>query len=342
MLQLARGFIDIGQPVDLVLARAQGPLLSEVHPDVRVIDFNTKKPFVMFVNLIKYLRMEKPVVLLSPFEVTSVIAIAAKIITRVSTRIVVRISTNLSKNKRTKWKKIIERVVVSKIYLLADGIIAVSRGVAEDLASYVGIPFERITVIYNPIITDRLLQSAKVAVDHPFFADDHDPVILGVGRLAEEKDFTVLIKAFDLVRRKIPARLIILGEGTERSMLERLIDSAGLQGMVDLSGFRLNPFAFMKQASVFVLSSKLEGLPGVLIQALACGCPAVSTDCYSGPSEILNGGQYGQLVPVGDVDAMASAIVAVLEGDIRTPPASWLEQYKIESVIPQYKAVFGI
>jgi len=342
MLQLAEGFIDIGHPVDLVLARAQGLLLPEVHPDARVIDFSTKSPAVMFWKLIKYLLTEKPVVLLSPFEVTSVIAIMAKKITGVSTKVVVRISTNLSKNKRTKWKKIIERVVVSKMYLLADGIIAVSRGVAEDLVSYVRIPFERITVIYNPIITDRLVQSAQAAVNHPFFADDHDPVILGVGRLAEEKDFTMLIKAFDLVRRKIPARLIILGEGTERSTLERLIDSSGLQGVVDLSGFHLNPFAFMKKASVFVLSSKWEGLPGVLIQALACGCPVVSTDCYSGPSEILNGGQYGQLVPVGDVEAMASAIVAVLEGDVRKPPASWLEQYKIESVIPQYKAVFGI
>jgi len=342
MLQLAQGFIDMGHPVDLVLARAEGPLLPEVHPDAQVIDFSTKSPVVMFWKLIKYLLTEKPVVLLSPFEVTSVIAIMAKKITGVSTKVVVRISTNLSKNKRTKWKKIIERVVVSKMYLLADGIIAVSRGVAEDLVSYVRIPFERITVIYNPIITDRLVQSAQAAVNHPFFADDHDPVILGVGRLAEEKDFTMLIKAFDLVRRKIPARLIILGEGTERSTLERLIDSSGLQGVVDLSGFHLNPFAFMKKASVFVLSSKWEGLPGVLIQALACGCPVVSTDCYSGPSEILNGGQYGQLVPVGDVEAMASAIVAVLEGDVRKPPASWLEQYKIESVIPQYKAVFGI
>ena len=342
MLQLAQGFIEMGHPVDLVLARTEGPLLPEVHPDARIVDFKTKSPAVMFMKLIKYLRMEKPVVLLSPFEVTSVIAIVAKKITRASTKIIVRISTNLSKNKRTRWKKIIERLVVSTMYLSADGIIAVSRGVAEDLVSYAGIPLERITVVYSPIITDHLLKLAEAPIDHPFFVDDPRPVILGVGRLAEEKDFGMLIKAFDLVQRKIPARLIILGEGTEQTVLERLIDSSGLQGLVDLAGFKLNPFAFMKRASVFVLSSKWEGLPGVLIQALAVGCPVVSTDCYSGPSEILKGGQYGQLVPVGDVDAMASAIMSVLEGNIRRPPAGWLEQYKIDSVIPQYKALFGI
>ncbi|HKY54945.1 MAG TPA: glycosyltransferase, partial [Anaerolineales bacterium] len=110
----------------------------------------------------------------------------------------------------------------------------------------------------------------------------------------------------------------------------------------DLPGFDTNPFAFMKKAAVFVLSSKWEGLPGVLIQALACGCPVVSTDCLSGPSEILKDGEYGYLVPVGDVEALVEAMEATLRGDIRKPPRSWLEQFTIDTVIPQYKAVFGI
>jgi glycosyltransferase involved in cell wall biosynthesis len=342
MIQVARGFIDIGHPVDLVLARAEGPLLSEVHPKIRIVDFKTKSPAVMLMKLIKYLQAEKPVVLLSPFEVTSVVAIVAKKITNASTRVVVRISTNLSKNKRTRWKKIVERFVVSTMYLSANGIIAVSRGVAEDLVSYARIPFERITVVYSPIITDHLLKLAEAPIDHPFFADELRPVILGVGRLAEEKDFGTLIKAFDLLRKKIPARLIILGEGEQRPILEELIRAFDLQEWVDLAGFQLNPFAFMKNASVFVLSSKWEGLPGALIQALACGCPVISTNCLSGPSEILKDGQYGQLVPVGDVEAMALAIEEVLKGNIRKPPASWLEQYTINAVLPQYKAVFGI
>ena len=343
MLQLAEGFLRAGCSVDLVLARAEGPLLSETPASARIIDFNTRKPIVMFIRLIKYLRTERPKALLSPFEVTSVIAILAKKLSGVSTRVVVRISVHLSQNKRTtKWKKILERLVVSGIYPLADGIVAVSRGVAEDLASYARISFGRIKIIYNPAISVELLQAAEQPIHHRFFADHQYPVVLGVGRLTEQKDFSTLIRAFDILRGKIPSRLIILGDGEERPALEELIRSSGLQDIVDLSGFELNPYAFMKRASVFVLSSKWEGLPGVLLQALACGCPVVSTDCLSGPSEILKDGQYGYLVPVGDVDAVAAAMEAILTGDIRKPPQSWLEQYTLASVIPQYIAVFGI
>jgi len=342
MLQLAQGFTEIGHPVDLVMARAEGPLRSEVPSGVRIFDFNTKKPLVMFVKLMQYLRAEKPKVLLSPIEVTSVIAILAKNITRVSTRVVVRISTHLSLNKRARLKKIIERIVVSKLYPQADGIVAVSQGVAEDLVSYTGISFDNIKVIYNPVISDSLLKMAALPVDHPFFGDDQLPVILGVGRLSEEKDFSTLIRAFDIVHRKVPSRLVILGDGQKRSELENLIRSSALQAAVDLPGFETNPFTYLKRASVFVLSSKWEGLPNVLIQALACDCPVVSTDCRSGPSEILAEGQYGYLVPVGDANAMAEAIEAVLAGDIRKPPKSWLEQYKLATVIPQYKVVFDV
>jgi glycosyltransferase involved in cell wall biosynthesis len=343
MLQLARGFIEAGHPVDLVLARAEGPLLSEVPSNARVIDFDTASPLTMLVKLMRYLRSEKPQALLSPFEVTSVIAIVAKRITHVSTRVVVRISVHLSRNKRAKkWKKTLERLVVSRIYPLADGIIAVSQGVAEDLALYVGIPLERVNVIYSPVHSDQRITSAEQSVPHPFFEDSQCPVILGAGRLTEQKDFFTLIKAFDLLRKKIPSRLIILGDGEDRQALEELVQVSGLQGLVDLPGFEINPFAFMKRASIFVLSSKWEGLPNVLIQALACGCPVISTDCLSGPSEILKGGEYGFLVPVGDVDAMAEAMGTVLRGNTRKPPKGWLDQFTVEAVIPHYESVFGI
>lgn len=343
MLQLAQGFIEAGHPVDLVLARAEGPLLSEVPSKARVIDYGTTNPLIMLVKLMSYLRAERPRALLSPFEVTSVIAIAAKRITGVSTRIVVRISVHLSQNKRAKkWKKIVERFVVSRMYPLADGIITVSQGVAEDLAVYARIPIDRVRVIHNPVLSDQLTTWAEQPVSHPSFADGGCPVILGVGRLEEQKDFFTLIKAFDILRRKISSRLIILGDGEQRQALEDLIRTSGLQDLVELPGFELNPFAFMKRASVFVLSSRWEGLPNVLIQALACGCPVISTDCLSGPSEILKGGEYGYLVPVGDPQAMAEAMDAVLRGKIRKPPTGWLDQFTVGAVIPQYEAVFGI
>lgn len=339
MLQLARGFMDAGHPVDLVLASAEGPFLSEVPVKARIIDFKTRNPLTMFIRLVKYLRTEKPKALLSPFEVTSVIAVAAKKITGTPTKIAVRISTHLSKNKRTRLKKIIERIVVSRVYPFADVVITVSRGVAEDLAVYTGIPPERINIIYSPIDVDRMLRAAEQPVDHPFFASGQYPIILGVGRLSEEKDFPTLLRAFDMVRKEIESRLIILGDGEKRQALEEMVRSNDLQDVVDLLGFDLNPFRYMKNASVFVLSSKWEGLPGALIQALACGCPVVSMDCQSGPSEILNGGQYGHLVPVGNADALAKAIVSVLNGDVRRPPETWLEQFGMSTIIEQYREV---
>lgn len=343
MLQLAQGFIEAGHDVDLVLARAEGPLRYELPSKARVIDFHTANPLIMLIKLMRYLRTERPKALLSPFEVTSVIAIAAKRITGAATRVVVRISVHLSRNRRPKqWKKTLERFVVSRMYPLADGIVTVSQGVAEDLVAYAGIPSGRIKVIYNPVLSERLFQSAEEPVSHPFFRDRQCPVILGVGRLTEQKDFFTLIKAFDILRKRNPSRLIILGDGEQRQVLEQLIQTSGLQGLVDLPGFEVNPYAFMKRASAFVLSSKWEGLPNVLIQALACGCPAISTDCLSGPSEILKGGEYGALVPVGDVDALAGAMEAVLRGNSRKPPKDWLNQFTVKAVIPQYESVFGM
>ena len=202
MVQLARGLIERGFSVDFVLAKAEGPLLSEAHPKAGIINLNTRSPFIMFIGLIKYLRTKKPDVLLSPFEVTSVISVLEKKLTRIPTKIVVRISVHLSKNKRTRWKKIVERWVVSRLYPSADGIITVSQGVAEDFAVYTGVSLERIKVIYNPIISEQLLHAALEPVSHPFFTDDQLPVILGAGRLTEQKDFSTLIQAFDMIRKK--------------------------------------------------------------------------------------------------------------------------------------------
>ena len=150
-------------------------------------------------------------------------------------------------------------------------------------------------------------------MDHPWFAPGSPPVVLGIGRLTTQKDFPTLLKAFAQVRAVRKARLMILGEGRDRQALEVLARELGVASDVDLPGFVLNPFPYMVRASLLVLSSAWEGLPGVLIEAMACGCPVVSTDCPSGPSEILDGGAYGPLVPVGDDGALAKAILSVLE-----------------------------
>jgi glycosyltransferase involved in cell wall biosynthesis len=203
--------------------------------------------------------------------------------------------------------------MMRRLYPKADRIVAVSQGVANDLISLLNLPHEKVTVIYNPIVTPELFEQAKQPVSCSWFEQNRLPVILAVGRLTKAKDYPTLFRAFSLVRQIRPAKLLILGEGEERANLERLAIELGIQNDVSMPGFVDNPFAFMAKASVFVLSSAWEGLPTVLIEALACGCPVVATDCRSGPREILDNGRYGHLVPVGDHEALAKAILETLD-----------------------------
>jgi glycosyltransferase involved in cell wall biosynthesis len=203
--------------------------------------------------------------------------------------------------------------LLRRMYPRADAIVCVSDGVARDLASLTGVPAARMRTVYNPVVTPELLAQAEAIAPHPWLQDGGPPVVLGVGRLVDQKGFATLLEAVARLRRERPLRLLVLGEGRRRGALERQARRLGLGADFALPGFAPNPFAYMARAGVFVLSSVYEGLPGVLIQALACGCPVVSTDCPDGPREILAGGEYGPLVPVGDAAALAAAIGRVLD-----------------------------
>ena len=200
-----------------------------------------------------------------------------------------------------------------RLFSLSDHFIAVSEGVRSSIARAIRIPSEKITTIYNPVVTPALTSLASHTPDHPWLRHRDSRVILAAGRLSDVKDFPTLLRAVRRVVMSLPIRLIILGEGRQRGKLEALVRGLKLEDCVSLPGYVENPYAFMSRASLFVLSSKFEGLANVLIEALACGCPCVSTDCPSGPSEILDRGMYGPLVPVGDHIALADAIVRVLE-----------------------------
>lgn len=194
--------------------------------------------------------------------------------------------------------------------------VGISRGVSESLADAIKIPRERITTIYNPVVTPRIRSQMALPPEHPWFSDNGPPVIVSAGRLAAQKDHVTLIKAFARLAALRPCRLVIVGEGKLRRRLERLIGQLRLSSLVSLPGWVDNPYSLMARASCFALSSRHEGLGRVLIEALACGCPCVSTDCPSGPAEILQNGNVGVLVPVGDDAALGEAMKRVLE----TPP----------------------
>jgi glycosyltransferase involved in cell wall biosynthesis len=307
---LARGFAERGYEVDLVLAKAEGPYLSQVPDNIRVIDLKSPRVLYSLPGLIRYLRQERPHALLSALDHANIVALWAKKLSRVPIRVVVSVHSTLSRAS-TNATSIRARLIPSWariFYPWADAVVAVSKGVADDLIKLTELPQEKVHVIYNPVVTPELFAKADEPLDHPWFEPSEPPVILSVGRLTPAKDYSTLIKAFALVRKEMPARLMILGEGEERPKLEALIRDLGLEKDVALPGFVNNPYKYMKHAAVFVLSSQWEGLPTVLIEALALGIPVVSTDCPSGPSEILEGGKWGILVPVGNIEALAKAI----------------------------------
>jgi glycosyltransferase involved in cell wall biosynthesis len=212
----------------------------------------------------------------------------------------------------------------------------VSRGAADDLARTTGLPRARIDVVYNPVITPAILEAARRMPAHPWFAPGEPPVVLGVGRLTRQKDFPTLIRAFARVRHAVPARLLVLGEGEDRPALEAIVAELGLGADVALPGFRDDALACMAGAAVFVLSSAWEGLPTVLIEAMAAGTRVVSTDCPSGPREILQDGRLGALVPVGDAEALAAAISRALADASAPVPAEALKPFTRDAAVDNY------
>lgn len=340
LLRLAQGISERGYDVDLVLARAEGPFLAEVPERVRIVDLGAKRVVSSLPALVRYLRRELPVVMLSAMDYVNIVALWSKYLTGGTLRVVVSERSTLShaaQNSPTRRGRLMPKLI-RRFYPWADEIIAVSKGAADDLAKVLDVPSERIQVIYNPIVTPDLRVKANARLDHDWFQSGQPPVVLATGRLEPVKDFPTLIRAFALVRKSRPARLLILGEGQERQKLEALVAQLGLERDIGLPGFVANPYAYMARASLFVLSSKWEGLPGVLIEALYCGAPLISTDCPSGPREILAGGKYGQLVPVGDDIALARAIEVSLADERKSAPSQSWQPFEMDTVVDKYIA----
>ncbi len=341
MLTIANGLAARGVGVDLVLMHARGEYLHLVSDEVRVIDLDSRK-FVTFVaDFVRYVRRECPSAVLSTLSTTDLVALIAKLVTGRRLRVGVRQAITYSDAYVDATFK--SRQVMRLVRLLmpaADVIVAVSDGVADDLRAQAPRAAGKITTIYNPVVGPGLSEQAAAPVEHPWFGDGGAPVILAAGRLAPQKDYPTLLRAFAEVVRSRPARLVILGQGVERESLLELAERLGVSDRFDLPGFDVNPFRYMSRASVFVLSSRYEGFPNVLAQAMACGAPVVSTDCRSGPSEMLEGGRWGRLVPVGDWRAMARAIEDTLDDPM---PAEELKArasvYSVEASVERYLEV---
>lgn len=342
-LNLAQGFRDRGCSVDLVQATPGDDFRRLAPPGVRLVDLGATRALTSFPRLVGYLRRERPDAMISGAIQTNVVAAWARRVPGVRTRLVLTEHSNLTAVKRlatTARGRSADRVI-RYFYPWADAIVAISREIAEQLVRVGGLPPESIRIIDTPLITPELLEQARRPVEHPWFRPGEPPVILSVGRLDVFKDYPNLIRAFHRVRTRCPARLMLLGEGSERGRLEALICELSLKNEVTLPGTVLNPYAYMAAAGVFVLSSSSEGVPAVLVEALAAGCPVLSTDSGAGVRDILEGGTLGGIVPVGDVERLADAIVAALQSPRPSVTHESLHRFQYLTVTDQYLRLLG-
>jgi glycosyltransferase involved in cell wall biosynthesis len=380
MLTIATGLADRGYPVGFAVCDPRGPLLEQLPDNVELLAIEDKPmwyargcalradpagigvllgPVLLATDpsatlrylpgLARLLRRRRPAVLCSATPFLNTEAALAWRLADVPTRLVVTEHIDLSQGHplgRGRYRRQLPPLQ-HRTYANADAIVTVSKGLAAELSQRANIPLDRIETIYNPVIPKDLRDREAEEVDHPWFGPDQPPVILGIGRLGTAKDFSMLIRAFAGVRRERPARLVILGEArsekkTAKRQQELMAEAAdlGVADDVSLPGFVQNAFAYMTRASVFALSSRYEGFGNVVAESLACGCPVVSTDCPSGPAEILDNGKYGSLVPVGDDAAMADAIVRTLQSP---PDRDMLRRrgamFSVDSAVDRYEAI---
>ncbi len=347
MVALANGFASRGFDVDLVLAAAVGPYLADLSPSVKLYDLGAARVGRSLFPLIRYLWVRRPAVMLSFMGHANVIAIMAAKLSMTGVRVVVSEHSSITGeyDVATGFSERAVFKLIPFLYPRADAVCSVSEGAARDLERFVRLNTGVVRTIHNPFDLDRIAERAAETVCHPWITSGDMPVILAVGRLHEVKGFEVLLEALHSLRKKRPVRLMILGEGEMRSDLEEFAARLGLgPNDFQMPGFAANPYAWMSVCSVFVLSSRREALPGVVIEAMACGAPIVSTDCVSGPSEILVGGLFGTLVPVGDVEALAEGIDRVLQTprsalpDVKARAADFGQEASVDS----YLDLFGL
>ncbi len=343
MLNIAKGLSDMGYSVDLVLVKAEGDFLDEVPDSINIVDLDASRVLTSLPSLVTYLRREKPNVLLSTITPTNVVATWATLISVVDTKHVIRVArpeSEAAKVQKNTFKQRVTAGLARLFYPLADEIVAISKGVAQDLRENTRIKEQKIHVIYNPTVSDKLLKEAEEQVDHPWFNDENIPVVLGVGRLVDQKDFETLIRSFAILRGDREARLVIFGDGEKREMLEKLIIKLGVSDDVELPGFTDNPYKYMANSDVFVNSAIHEGFGNVIIEAMSCECPVVATDCPGAPSELLSNGEYGFLVPVNNPEIMAQSIKEMILNPTRKEVLRHrANDFRLETIIGKYEKV---
>ncbi len=314
-VNLANQLAENGHDVEVLVVTDDGELADELAPAVEQSVLSVNRMRWAAIPLGRHLRRTRPDALISFMTAANVMAIVAARMARVLTTVIATEHSTQSGKRGMAIKR--DMTLAKYTYRFADHVVGVSEGVADDIRDWAWVPDDKVVTIYNPVVTEEQIGATYELPSHPWFQDDDIEVVLSVGRHVEEKDYPTLIRAFALLlEERENARLMLLGGGELTSAYESLIAELGIEPEVEMPGFVMEPHPYMAHADVFALSSRVEGLSLVLIEAMACGTPVVSTDCPNGPAEVLANGKYGELVPVGNPSSLKNALVRALSDPI--------------------------
>lgn len=338
---LAKGFLARGIHVEMLLLQEKGAMFNQLDNAVQVTFYDRPRVLRSLFDLRDYFVQNKPDVVISFLNQTNLVTLLAHKLASSQIPLLLTVHSDISRNIQDSLK---ERIIIYLSSLFthrAARIIGVSDGVTDSIRRH--LKTNNAETIYNPIDFETIEQKSQGKSPHPWFGQNETPVIVSAGRFVTAKGFDTLIRAFHKLRSKLSAKLIILGEGSLRPDLEALIAEFGLQDDVDLPGYVDNPYIYFSHADLFVMSSRYEGLPSVLIEAMACGLPVIATDCKSGPREILLDGELAPLVPVDDPSAFAEAMArALTEKSINTQATKARAQdFSIENSVDHFLRIIA-
>lgn len=344
MVNVANYLSSKGYNVTIILCQRKGHYLNFVNKNVEILSLESDNRIKLIKYLTKYINKYRPEVLFTAVPHLNLIAIIAKLISGNSTRVIISERSNTIEEFRKSpvgaYK--LSFTLIPILYRFADSIIAVSKGVASDLAKVALINPEKVTTVYNPAFNKKMLVEANETIEEVWLKDNSVPVVIGVGRLTDQKDFPLLIDAIKIVLIKRKVRLIIIGEGPLYTSLDEQIKKLKLEDYIKLAGFQSTPISWISKAQLFVLSSKWEGFGNIVVEALAAGTTIVSTDCKSGPAEILQNGKFGYLCKVGDKNDLAEKIEYALENPM---PTNFLRQraenFDVDIVMKNYERILS-
>ena len=385
ILNLAAGFARLGHPVDLLVCKAEGVLQNYIPAGVNLIPLRPvssargtvsalfadpagyreilgtvirrkklPKAFRYIPAISRHLKQSGASLLVSALPKSNINAVLAQRMSGTDTRVVLGAHIHLSAQdsegaSRGKVRIRSLRPMMQRYYHQAAAVVAVSKGVERDTKAYLNLPQDIVKTIYNPVAAREIKNLSEESPEHAWFESRDVPVVLGIGRFVQQKNFPLLVRAFAELRKKRPVRLVLLGgdessgeQAQHKAELEELADELGVAEDFDMPGYKENPYPYFRRASVFALSSRFEGFGNVLVEALFCGCPVVSTDCPSGPAEILRDGEFGRLVSIDDAQGMADALDAVLDEkiDSRVLRARG-EEFSVDQAVDNYNELFN-